>query len=88
MQAESRPGRLRQRVSRSQSASVPDSFPDTGLIEDLPGHELYRGLFHLLFGREPAPDDPFVAELENGTKSQRQLLEWLIHSAEWARSAP
>ena len=88
MQAESRSGRLRQRVGRSQSASVPDSFPDTGLIEDLPARELHRGLFHLLFGRKPAPDDPFVAELENGTKSPRQLMEWLIHSAEGSHSAP
>ena len=64
------------------SRPAPDSFPDSGLIEDLPARELHRGLFHLLFGREPAPDDPFVAELENGTKSPRQLMEWLIHSAE------
>jgi SAM-dependent methyltransferase len=81
MQAESRSGRLRrQRVNKAGS--------DSGLIEDLPARELHRGLFHLLFGREPAPDDPFVAELENGTKSPRQLMEWLIHSAEWSHSAP
>ena len=49
---------------------------------------MHRGLFHLLFGREPAPDDPFVAQLEHGTKSPRQLMEWLIHSAEWSHSAP
>ena len=29
-----------------------------------------------------------MAELENGTKSPRQLMEWLIHSAEWSHSAP
>jgi len=87
MQAESRSGRLRrQRVNKTPP--LPDSFPDSGLIEDLPAAELHRGLFHLLFGRDPAPDDPFVAELENGTKSPRQLMEWLIHSAEWSHSAP
>jgi SAM-dependent methyltransferase len=87
MQAESRSGRLRwQRVNRT--TPLPDSFPDSGLLEDLPARELHRGLFHLLFRREPAPDDPFVAELENGTKSPRQLMEWLIHSAEWSHSAP
>ena len=29
-----------------------------------------------------------MAELEHGTKSPRQLMEWLIHSAEWSHSAP
>jgi SAM-dependent methyltransferase len=87
MQAESTSG-----PSRLQGVDVtpppPDSFPDSGLLEDLPARELHRGLFHLLFGREPAPDDPFVAQLENGTTSPRQLMEWLIHSAEWSHSAP
>ena len=67
---------------------LPDSFPDSGLLEDLPARTLHRGLFHLLFGRDPAPDDPFVAQLEDGTTSPRQLMEWLIHSAEWSHSAP
>jgi ubiquinone/menaquinone biosynthesis C-methylase UbiE len=87
MQAESRSGRLRW-PKGSKPPALPDSFPDSGLLEDLPARELHRGLFHLLFGREPAPDDPFVAELEQGTKSPRQLMEWLIHSAEWSHSAP
>jgi ubiquinone/menaquinone biosynthesis C-methylase UbiE len=71
----------------SKAPSLPDSFPDSGLLEDLPARELHRGLFHVLFGRDPAPDDPFVAELEHGTKNPRQLMEWLIHSAEWSHSA-
>jgi SAM-dependent methyltransferase len=87
MQAESRSGRLRWPKGNKPQA-LPDSFPASGLLEDLPARELHRGLFHLLFGREPAPDDPFVAELEQGTKSPRQLMEWLIHSAEWSHSAP
>ncbi len=87
MQAESRSGRLR--WSRGHTApTVPDSFPESGLIEDLPARELHRGLFHLLFARDPAPDDPFVAELEQGTKTPRQMMEWLIHSAEWSHAAP
>ena len=87
MQAESRSGRVR-RQRGNRAPTLPDSFPDSGLLEDLPARELHRGLFHLLFGREPAPDDPFVAELEQGTKSPRQMMEWLIHSAEWSHSAP
>ena len=66
----------------------PRLVPRVGILEDLPARELHRGLFHLLFGREPAPDDPFVAELEQGTKSPRQMMEWLIHSAEWSHSGP
>ena len=72
----------------SKAPALPESFPDSGLLEDLPAAELHRGLFHLLFGRDPAPDDPFVEELERGTTSPRQLMEWLIHSAEWSHSAP
>jgi SAM-dependent methyltransferase len=88
MQAESRSGRLRWQRGNRTPAPLPESFPESGLLEDLPGRELHRGLFHLLFGREPSPDDPFAAELETGTKSPRQLMEWLIHSAEWSHSAP
>ncbi len=60
----------------------------TGLIEDLPGRQLHRGLFHLLFGREPAPHDPLAVQLEEGTLRPRQAVEWLIHSAEWSHAAP
>ena len=60
----------------------------TGLVEDLPGRQLYRGLFHLLFGREPADDDPLAAQLEDGSVRPRQVVEWLVHSAEWSHSAP
>jgi SAM-dependent methyltransferase len=60
------------------------------LIEDLPRRELLRGLFHLFFGREPVLTDEgaYVRELESGEMSPRQLVEWLIHSAEWSHSAP
>jgi SAM-dependent methyltransferase len=63
---------------------------DQVLIEDLPRRQLLRGLFHLLFGREPvlADDDFYVSALEAGTMSSRQLVEWLIHSAEWSHVAP
>ena len=64
--------------------------PDSGLLEDLPSREFLRGIFHLLFGREPDVSDggAYVAELENGELSPRQLLEWLVHSAEWSHAAP
>ena len=29
-----------------------------------------------------------LAELEHGTKTPRQYMEWLIHSAEWSHSSP
>jgi SAM-dependent methyltransferase len=64
--------------------------PDTGLIEDLPSREFLRGMFHLLFGREPDVSDggAYVRDLESGELSPRQLLEWLVHSAEWSHAAP
>jgi 2-polyprenyl-3-methyl-5-hydroxy-6-metoxy-1,4-benzoquinol methylase len=64
--------------------------PESGLIEDLPSRQLLRGLFHLLFGREPVltDDDWYVRQLESGALSPRQLVEWLINSAEWAHDAP
>jgi SAM-dependent methyltransferase len=63
---------------------------DSGLIEDLPSREYLRGIFHLLFGREPdvSDDGAYVRELESGELSPRQLLEWLVHSAEWSHAAP
>jgi len=64
------------------------AFERTGLIEDLPGPQLHRGLFHLLFGRDPAPDDPLAAQLADGTLRPRQALEWLVDSAEWSSAAP
>jgi predicted SAM-dependent methyltransferase len=65
-------------------------LPESGLIEDLPSRELVRGLFHLLFGREPvlADDDSYVQGLESGSISPRQFVEWLVHSAEWSHAAP
>ncbi len=70
--------------------SEPSQFPQTGLIEDLPSKQLLRGLFRLLFGREPdlSAEGAYVAELESGALSPRQLVEWLIHSAEWSHAAP
>jgi SAM-dependent methyltransferase len=60
---------------------------ESGLIEDLPRALFARGLFHLLFGREP--EDPLYAEgPETGRLTPRQLLEWLIDSAEWSHAAP
>ena len=63
---------------------------DSRLIEDLPSREFLRGIFHLLFGREPDVSDggAYVRELESGELSPRQLLEWLVHSAEWSHAAP
>jgi SAM-dependent methyltransferase len=60
------------------------------LIEDLPPRQLLRGLFHLLFGREPvlSDDGAYVHELESGQLSPRQLVEWLVDSAEWSHGAP
>jgi SAM-dependent methyltransferase len=71
--------------------ALPNShMPDSGLIEDLPPRELLRGLFHLFFGREPVltDDGAYVIELETGAMTPRQLVEWLIHSAEWSHTAP
>ena len=87
MEAESRSGRVRWQRAR-RGPALPDSFPESGLLEDLPASELHRGLFHLLFGRDPPEGDPLLAELEHGTKSPRQYMEWLIHSAEWSHSSP
>ena len=66
------------------------AFPESGLIEDLPPRQLLRGLFHLLFGREPvlSDDGAYVRELESGALSPRQLVEWLVDSAEWSHAAP
>jgi SAM-dependent methyltransferase len=68
----------------------PMALPDSGLIEDLPSRVVLRGLFHLLFGREPdlSDDGAYVLELETGTLSPRQLVEWLVESAEWSHVAP
>jgi SAM-dependent methyltransferase len=70
--------------------SDPPALPESGLIEDLPGRQLLRGLFHLLFGREPVltDDGAYVKELESGALSPRQLVEWLVHSAEWSHATP
>jgi SAM-dependent methyltransferase len=66
----------------------PSDQPEPGLVEDLPGRQLYRGLFHLFFGRSPADADPLADQLAKGTVRPRQAVEWLIHSAEWSHSAP
>lgn len=70
-------------------ASIDTPHAD-GLIEDLPPREFLRGLFHLLFRREPVltSEGAFVNELEDGTLGPRQLVEWLIHSDEWSTRAP
>jgi SAM-dependent methyltransferase len=66
------------------------TFAESGLIEDLPSRVFLRGIFHLLFGREPdlSDDGAYVKELESGTLSPRQLVEWLVDSAEWCHVAP
>jgi SAM-dependent methyltransferase len=66
------------------------SLPESGLIEDLPSGQLLRGLFHLLFRREPVltDDGAYVKEMESGALSPRQLVEWLVNSAEWSHAAP
>jgi len=64
--------------------------PESGLIEDLPSKQLLRGLFQLLFGRDPVltDDDWYVRQLESRELSPRQLAEWLTNSAEWTHDAP
>lgn len=68
----------------------PTALPDSGLIEDLPARVVLRGLFHLLFGREPDLSDSgaYVLEVETGALTPRQLVEWLVDSAEWSHAAP
>ena len=58
------------------------AFADSGLLEDLPSRVFLRGIFHLLFGREPDLGDngAYVKELESGALSPRQLVEWLVDS--------
>jgi SAM-dependent methyltransferase len=65
-------------------------LPGSGLIEDLPSRELLRGLFHLLFSRDPVLDDDdwYVQQLASGALTPRQLVEWLTNSAEWAHATP
>jgi SAM-dependent methyltransferase len=74
----------------TSSSSAAASAADPDLIEDLPSREFLRGIFHLLFRREPDVSDggAYVAELESGALSPRQLVEWLVHSAEWSHAAP
>lgn len=66
------------------------ALPGSGLIEDLPSRQFLRGIFHLLFGREPvlSDDDWYVQQLESGRLSPRQLVEWLTNSPEWTHGAP
>jgi SAM-dependent methyltransferase len=66
------------------------ALPESGLIEDLPSRQFLRGIFHLLFGREPVVDDDdwYVQQLESGALSPRQLVEWLTNSPEWTHGAP
>ncbi len=60
------------------------------LIEEFPSRDFLRGLFFLLFRREPllTDDGAYVQELESGAMSPRQLVEWLVSSAEWSHLAP
>jgi SAM-dependent methyltransferase len=66
------------------------ALPGSGLIEDLPSRQFLRGIFHLLFGREPVltDDDWYMQQLESGRLSPRQLVEWLTNSPEWTHGAP
>ena len=85
--------RFRGQPADATSADAPGrrgSFADSGLIEDLPSRVFLRGIFHLLFGREPdlSDDGAYVKELESGALSPRQLVEWLVDSAEWSHAAP
>jgi SAM-dependent methyltransferase len=66
------------------------ALPESGLIEDLPSRQFLRGIFHLLFGREPVVDDDdwYVQQLESGALSPRQLVEWLTNSPEWTHGSP
>ena len=66
------------------------ALPESGLIEDLPSRQFLRGIFHLLFGREPVVDDDdwYVQQLESGALSPRQLVEWLTNSPEWTHGTP
>ena len=85
--------RLRGQQADATSTPAPGrrtSFADSGLIEDLPSRVFLRGIFHLLFGREPdlSDDGAYVKELESGALSPRQLVEWLVDSAEWSHVAP
>ena len=59
-------------------------------IEDLPSRQLLSGLFHLFFRRDADISDngAYVQELESGSLSPRQLIEWFVHSAEWSHVAP
>ncbi len=64
------------------------SFETSRLLEDLPSRDLFRGLFHYLFGREPEENHALEHQLESGSMSPRQLIEWLVHSSEWTYSRP
>ena len=68
----------------------PTSPFDSTLIEGLPSREFLRGVFHLLFDREPdlTDDGSYVRELESGEMTPRQLVEWLTNSAEWSHVTP
>jgi SAM-dependent methyltransferase len=74
------------KVGVARSTDPLPGMGSTGRFEELPPTELLAGLFHLLFGRDPVltPEGAFVRELENGTLSPRQLVEWLVHSDEWS----
>jgi predicted SAM-dependent methyltransferase len=78
------------RRTSSAPARARASFLASGLIEDLPSPVFLRGIFHLLFRREPALTDDavYLRELQSGALNPRQLVEWLIHSAEWSHAAP
>ena len=71
-------------------AGAPSTTPppgDSGLLERLPARDLFVGLFHLLFTRDP--DDYALADqLEQGALTPRQLVEWLVHAPEWTYASP
>ena len=64
------------------------SFEESRLLEDLPGPDLFRGLYHLLFAREPADSETLGHEIEAGAIRPGQAVEWLINSSEWTHVRP
>ena len=88
MQAESRSGRLRwQRVNKT--ASAPRLVPRVGAPRGSAGPPSCTGASSISSSAgSPPPTTRSWPSSRTGTKSPRQLMEWLIHSAEWSHSAP
>ena len=60
------------------------------MLDQMPSQWVLRSLYRLLFDREPelSAEAPYLRELESGELTARQLVEWLIHSAEWSHVIP